>query len=144
MPKIALMIGKGKAFNKLYGTMCYGIEDHADEAAQDIMNAIRTEGPLLISQSARHIALTPQPLEMIGDNPVMRFRLKFKESKLPKGLFGFIRPATDMRRLVVIGVHFNAEEKFLDLIIGEAKKVVHHKEDEANEDGSDTTNGGMP
>ena len=73
----------------------------------------------------------------------MRFRLKFNGTKLPKGIFKFIRPATDMRRLAVVGACIDAEAKSLDLIIGETKMPVRRKEDEANEDGSDTENGGM-
>lgn len=88
---------------------------------------------MLISQSVRHIVLTPQPLEMVSDNPVMRFRLKLKGTKLPKGLFKFIHPTTNKRRLVVAGACIDTEGKFLDLIIGEAKKPVHSKKDEANE-----------
>ena len=143
MPKIALMIGKGKAFNKLYGTMCYGIEDHAEEAVRDIRKTILAEGPMLISQSARHITLTPQPLELLTGDPIVRLRLRFKETKFPKGLFGFIRPANEMRRLAVIGAYIDNEGKYIDLIIGEAKKSLYREEDEANEDSSDTENGGM-
>ena len=143
MSQITLVMGKGKLFNPTRGMMHYGIEDHAEEAARVIRDAILTEGPMLISQSARHIVLTPQPVEMVSDNPIMRFRLKFNGTKLPKGIFKFIRPATDMRRLAVVGACIDAEAKSLDLIIGETKMPVRRKEDEANEDGSDTENGGM-
>lgn len=133
MSQITLVMGKGKVFNPVRGMMHYGIEDHAEEAVRVINDTIITEGPMLISQSARHIVLTPQPLETVSDNPVMRFRLKFNGSKLPKGIFKFIRPTTDMRRLAVVGAHIDAEGKFLDLVIGETKMPVRPKKDEANE-----------
>lgn len=133
MSQITLVMGKGKVFNPVRGMMHYGIEDHAEEAVRVIRETILAEGPMLISQSAHHIVLTPQPVEMVSDNPVMRFRLKFNGTKLPKGIFKFIRPATDMRRLAVVGACIDAEGKFLDLIIGETKLPVRHKKDEADE-----------
>ena len=129
MSQITLVMGKGKVFNPARGMMHYGIEDHAEEAVRVIGETILTEGPMLISQSAHHIVLTAQPVEVVSDTPVMRFRLKLNGTKLPKGIFKFIRPTTDMRRLAVVGACIDAEAKSLDLMIGETKMPMRQKDE---------------